>query len=80
MSMLKVSEIFVTIDKFQQAIVKEVGFLVGLHTKLVNWDEIQRFLQTELHYTVPNGKPLFEIYWKVFGYSMGTSGFGRTSL
>ncbi len=45
MDVLKQKETFVSIDKFHRKAIKEFGFLVGLHTKLVHWQDLQDTVQ-----------------------------------
>ena len=45
MDVLKQKQTFVSIDKFHRKAIREVGFLVGLHTKLVHWQDLQDNVQ-----------------------------------
>ena len=45
MAVFKEKAVYVTVDKFQRQAVKKVGFLVGLHTKLTQWGDLQDKIQ-----------------------------------
>ncbi len=45
MGVLKQKETFVSLDKFHQKAIREVGFLIDLHTKLVHWQDLQETVQ-----------------------------------